>query len=165
MEPRNRFQGIDSACRARARIFKLLRSTRIDSKEPIPPRCMCPGGPVQQPFSYSVPRPHGLFKNSSTGRQSYFYSVPSPHIDCSKIPAPCSLFCTDPGFVPADEAEEAGEQAGHPDHREDDGQVDGRRRLVTHSNRRFFSRRRICCRRLVMKIYIVVFHSCAGPEK
>jgi hypothetical protein len=27
---------------------------------------MLPGGPVRQPFSYSVPSPHRLFKNSST---------------------------------------------------------------------------------------------------
>jgi hypothetical protein len=40
-EPRNRFQGIDSASYvARARIVKLLRSPKIDSKKPIPPGCV-----------------------------------------------------------------------------------------------------------------------------
>jgi hypothetical protein len=43
----------------RARILKLLRSPRIDSKELIPSDC------VRQPDSYSVPSPHRLFKNSS----------------------------------------------------------------------------------------------------
>ncbi len=43
--------------------FFNLRSPRIDSKEPIP---MLPGGPVRQPYSYSVPSPHRRFKNSST---------------------------------------------------------------------------------------------------
>ncbi len=45
----------------RVRIFKLLRSPRIDYKETIPPV-----GPVRQPYSFSVPGPHRLFKNSST---------------------------------------------------------------------------------------------------
>jgi hypothetical protein len=36
---------------SRARIFKLLRSPRIDSKEPIPPDCVACGGPVRQPYS------------------------------------------------------------------------------------------------------------------
>ena len=39
-EPRNRFQGIES----RARIFKILRCPRIDSKEPIPPGCVALAG-------------------------------------------------------------------------------------------------------------------------
>ncbi len=46
---------------SRAWNFKLFRSPRIDSKEQIPP-----GGPVRQPYYYSVPSPHRLFKNSST---------------------------------------------------------------------------------------------------
>jgi hypothetical protein len=130
------------------------------------------GGVLRLRRYFFVKEPRNRFQGIASARprrirQSYSYSVPSPPIDCSKIPSPCSLFrITDPGFVPAEEAEQAGEQAGHPDHREDDGQIDGRRRLlVTHRNRRFFSRRRICCRRLVMKIYVVVFHSCAGPGK
>jgi hypothetical protein len=45
----------------RARIFKLLRSPRIDSKEPISP---VSGRPTT--LSYSVPSPHRLFTNSST---------------------------------------------------------------------------------------------------
>jgi hypothetical protein len=49
-----------SGLKSRARIFTLLRSRRIDSKEPIPPGC------ERQPYSYSVPSPHRLFKNSST---------------------------------------------------------------------------------------------------
>jgi hypothetical protein len=54
---------------ARARIFKHLRSPRINSKESIPPAyaALKPGGPVRQSYSYSVPSPHRLFKNSSTG--------------------------------------------------------------------------------------------------
>jgi hypothetical protein len=47
----------------RARIFILIRSPKIDSKEPILSGC---GGPVRQPYSYSVPGPHRLFKNSNT---------------------------------------------------------------------------------------------------
>ncbi len=38
----------------RARIFKILRSPRIDSKEPIR-QAVLPGGPERQPYSYSVP--------------------------------------------------------------------------------------------------------------
>jgi hypothetical protein len=49
----------------RARIFELLRSPRIDYKEPI--QVTQPGGPVRQSYSYSVPSPHKFFKNSSTG--------------------------------------------------------------------------------------------------
>jgi hypothetical protein len=43
---------------------------------------MLPGRPVRQSYSYSVPSPHGFFKNSSSGgpvRKPYSYSVPSPH--------------------------------------------------------------------------------------
>jgi hypothetical protein len=47
-----------------AQIFKLLRSPRIDSKEPIR-QAMQPGGLVRQPYSYSVPSPQRLLKNSS----------------------------------------------------------------------------------------------------
>ncbi len=52
----------------RARIFKLLWSPGIGSKEPIPPAylawCVGPNGnPIP---SYSVPSPHRLFKNTST---------------------------------------------------------------------------------------------------
>ena len=43
-DPKNRFQGINS---------------------------MWPGGPVRQSYSYSVPSPHKLFKNSSTDRKPY----------------------------------------------------------------------------------------------
>jgi hypothetical protein len=45
---------------------------------------------VRQPDSNSVPSPHRLFKNSSTGgpvRQLYSYSVSIAPIDCLKIPA------------------------------------------------------------------------------
>jgi hypothetical protein len=45
------------------RIFKLLRSARIDSKEPIPP-----GGPVRQPSYYLVPiAPIGCLKIPAQG--------------------------------------------------------------------------------------------------
>jgi hypothetical protein len=71
-----------------ARIFKLLRSPRINSKEPIPPAYVTwRAGTTTE--SYSVPSPHRLFKNSISGgpgRQSYSFSVPNP-IDCLKIPA------------------------------------------------------------------------------
>ncbi len=50
----------------RGRNFKLLRSPRIDSKKLFPRQAVWPGGPVRQPYSYSVPSPHRLFKNSST---------------------------------------------------------------------------------------------------
>jgi hypothetical protein len=46
--------------------IKLLRIQGIDFNESIPP-AMYPGGPVRQPYSYSVPSPHRLFLNSSTG--------------------------------------------------------------------------------------------------
>jgi hypothetical protein len=48
---------------SRAPCFKLLRSSRIDYKEPIPPGGVCSlhGGPVRQPHSYSVPSTHRLF--------------------------------------------------------------------------------------------------------
>jgi hypothetical protein len=36
---------------SRARIFKLLRSPRINSKEPIPPGCVAWRAGVRQPFS------------------------------------------------------------------------------------------------------------------
>ncbi len=64
--------GSDSSLRSdlhiyvsRARIFKLLRSPRINSNEPIPSGCVA-WRPVRQPDSYSVPSPHRLFKYSST---------------------------------------------------------------------------------------------------
>ncbi len=47
--------------------LKLLRSPRIDSKEPIPAGCVASqAGKVKQPYSYLVPSPHRLSKNSST---------------------------------------------------------------------------------------------------
>ncbi len=58
-----------------ARILKILRSPRIDSKDPILPGCVAwRGGPVWQPYSYSVPSPHRLFKNSSTVYQLRYLS-------------------------------------------------------------------------------------------
>ncbi len=48
-------------------IFKLLWSPEIDSKESIPPAYVAHGGPVREPYSYLVPGPHRLFKNSSSG--------------------------------------------------------------------------------------------------
>jgi hypothetical protein len=45
----------------RARIFKLLRSPRIDSKEPIPPGCVAWRASTTTLF-YSDPSPHRLFK-------------------------------------------------------------------------------------------------------
>ncbi len=53
-----------------ARIFKHLRSPRIDSKETIPLGYVA-YGPVRQPYSYSVASPHRLFKNSSTEVSSW----------------------------------------------------------------------------------------------
>ncbi len=50
----------------RVRIFKLLRSPRIDSKEQTPPGCVTWRASIRQPYSYSVPSPHRLFKNSDT---------------------------------------------------------------------------------------------------
>ncbi len=49
-----------------ARIFKLLRSPRTDSKEPTPPDCVAWRAGTTT-YSYSVPIAHRLFKNSSTG--------------------------------------------------------------------------------------------------
>jgi hypothetical protein len=49
----------------RVRIFKRLRSSRIDSKEPIPPGCEA-WRAARQPSSYSVPSPLRLLKNSTT---------------------------------------------------------------------------------------------------
>jgi hypothetical protein len=48
-----------------ARIFKLLRSPRIDSKNQSR-QSMYPGGLVRQPYSYLVPSPHRLCINSIT---------------------------------------------------------------------------------------------------
>ncbi len=48
-----------------ARIFKLLRRSRIDSKKPIPPGCVAWRAGTTTLF-YSVPSPHRLFKNTST---------------------------------------------------------------------------------------------------
>ncbi len=50
----------------RARIYKLLRSLRIDSKNQFR-QPVKPGGPVRQPCSHKVPSPRRLFKNSSSG--------------------------------------------------------------------------------------------------
>ncbi len=66
-------ESISPAYVARARIFKLLRSPRTDSKEPIPPGCVAWRGPVRQPYSYSVPSPHRLFENSSSGYDFLLY--------------------------------------------------------------------------------------------
>ncbi len=56
--------------------FKLLRSPGFDSKEPILPGCAVqPCGPVRQPYSYSVPSSHRLFKNSSTADPLFSSSV------------------------------------------------------------------------------------------
>ncbi len=52
-------------CMSKARILKLLESPRIDSNFQFR-QAMNPGGPVRQPYSYSIPSPHKLFKNSST---------------------------------------------------------------------------------------------------
>jgi hypothetical protein len=50
--------------------LNFLMNPRIDSKEPFPPGCVAwrgtTGGPVRQPYSYSVSSPHRLLKNSST---------------------------------------------------------------------------------------------------
>ncbi len=46
-------------------LLKVLRSPRIDSKEPIPPGCVAWRAGTK-PYSYSVPSPHRLFKNFST---------------------------------------------------------------------------------------------------
>ncbi len=60
-------------CRlAWAQIFKLLRSPRIDSKGPIPPGCVAWRAGTTTLYSYSVPSPHRLFKNSSTEQVSYW---------------------------------------------------------------------------------------------
>ncbi len=44
-------------------------------------QAMQPGGPVRQPYSYSVPSPHRLFKNSSTGDLKKFEAL-SLNGDC-----------------------------------------------------------------------------------
>ncbi len=54
----------------RARIFKLLRSPRIDSKEPILSGCVA----WRQPHSYSVPSPHRLFSTVQYCQFKYFTS-------------------------------------------------------------------------------------------
>ncbi len=55
---------------SRARIFKLLRSPRVNSKESTPPAYVAwqDGTTTLFLLRYSVPSPHRLFKNSSTGR-------------------------------------------------------------------------------------------------
>jgi hypothetical protein len=64
---RTSYFAVSENAEIRARIFKLLRSARIDSKDSVPPAYVAWRGPVRQPYSYSVPNPHRLFKNSSTG--------------------------------------------------------------------------------------------------
>ncbi len=51
---------------SRARIFKLLRSPRIDSKEKIPPGCEVRLVGTTTLFLLGSYSPHSLFKNSST---------------------------------------------------------------------------------------------------
>jgi hypothetical protein len=50
-----------------------------DAQESIPShqfrQAVYPGGPVQQPYSYSVLSPHRLFNNSSTGRHSLIFRI------------------------------------------------------------------------------------------
>jgi hypothetical protein len=43
--------------------FLTFKDPRIEESIPL---AYLPGGPVRQPYSHSVPRPHRLFKNSST---------------------------------------------------------------------------------------------------
>ncbi len=59
--------------RCRARIFKLLRSQRIDSKEPTPPGCVGWGGTTTLLILGSSP--HWLLKNSSTGVHKFITPV------------------------------------------------------------------------------------------
>jgi hypothetical protein len=61
----------------RARIFKLLRSPRIDSKEPRPPGWVVWLAGIRKTYSYSVPCPHRLLKNSSTETERLYHAVPS----------------------------------------------------------------------------------------
>jgi hypothetical protein len=58
----------------------------MDSKESITPASVASGGPVRQPYTYSVPSPHKVLESSNSGgpvRHTYSYSVSSPH-DCFK---------------------------------------------------------------------------------
>jgi hypothetical protein len=50
----------------RARIFKLLRCLRINSKKSIPPAYVT-WRVVRQPYTYSVPDPHRLFLYRTRG--------------------------------------------------------------------------------------------------
>jgi hypothetical protein len=50
-----------NVCGVQRRYLKLLGSPGIDSEESISPAYVNPGGPVRQPYSYSVPSPHRLF--------------------------------------------------------------------------------------------------------
>ncbi len=77
----------------RVRISKLLRR-----QESLPQAYVAwRRRPVRQPNSYSVPNPHRLFKNSSTGSEGR-YGNPIPTrflapLDCSKILAHWCLLC------------------------------------------------------------------------
>jgi hypothetical protein len=53
----------------RARIFKLLRSPRIDSKEPIPLGCVAWRAGTTTLLLFGSYSPQRVFKNSSTGKQ------------------------------------------------------------------------------------------------
>jgi hypothetical protein len=71
-------------CVAWARIFKLLRTPGIDSKKSIPPCSLCSqAGRYDEPIPTRFLAPHRLFKNSSSGgpvRQPFSSSsVPSPY--------------------------------------------------------------------------------------
>ncbi len=74
----------------RARIFTCLWAwgPGIHSKEWVPPAYVA-WGPVRYPYSTSVPSPHRLFKNSSSGpylfRQKPEESIPPVHITRARI--------------------------------------------------------------------------------
>jgi len=55
-----------TACNSEPEFFNFKGSQRIASKEPIPPGCVA-WRAVRQPYSYSIPSLHKLFKNFSTG--------------------------------------------------------------------------------------------------
>jgi hypothetical protein len=67
----------------RARTFKCLWGPGIDSKEWIPPAYVASGGTVRKPYSSSVPSPHRLFKNSSSGKP--FQGIASYNHDVHKM--------------------------------------------------------------------------------
>jgi hypothetical protein len=105
---------------ARARIFKLLRSPRIYSKEPIPLGCLAWRASKTTLFLYLVLNPHRLFKNSSTahrrkqsiGKQAMYVKETKRNIQMQGETNPCCRLCVSVAKM-LNKAGRAGARAPH----------------------------------------------------